>query len=39
MIDDFDIEIQADEYLEYLDYLGHGIEWPEKFEENFDYEE
>ena len=32
MIDDFDIEIQADEYLDYL-------EWSDGFEETFDYEE
>lgn len=39
MPDDFDMNIQCDEYLDYLDQLEYGLEWSDRFEEALDYEE
>lgn len=39
MLDDFDMNIQCDEYLDYLDQLEEYFEWADRFEETLGYEE
>ena len=39
MIDDFDIEIQADEYSDYLDQFEDYLEWTNRFGDALDYED
>ena len=33
MLDDFDMNVQCDEYLDYLDQLEYGLEWSDRFED------